>query len=435
MSNGLVAPRFHTIPSAFGTLNPSNRMGNTKIKSALVGVGIIGGVLLVGGGLAGWKYAQLSAPATGFEHAETVEIAEVKSVEWRPMADLVGTVFALKSVTVANEVAGTVSEVNVESGQVVEAGAVLFALDASTERAELGAAEAAIHSAESNARMVQSDLALAETKVRRMRQAVENKAAPEMELDEADAALVSAKAHLDRTTAEIETAKARAEQIRTIIRKKTLVASFRARAGIHGVQPGQYLKEGSEIIRLESVDDTIYLDFAVPQEHMARVKVGDTVMASSALFGDKPVRIEVVAVDASVNRETRNVRLRALVPNRDGRLRPGMFVDVQVPVGESSAFVAIPNTAVRRAPYGDHVFVAVPGETPGSLKASQRFIRTGPNVGSDVIVLEGLSPGDRVATVGSFKLSDGVGIMAAAPAAPNPEGAGASVAKDSGKGG
>lgn len=411
-------------------------MANSKIKSALVGVGVIGGVLLLGGGLAGWKYVQLTAPPPpAYEHTESVEIAEVKSVNWRPMADLVGTVFALKSVTVANEVAGTVSEVRVESGQVVEAGAVLLTLDSSTERAELSAAEGAIQSAESNARMVQSDLALAETKVRRMRQAVENKAAPEMELDEADAALVSAKANLDRMTAEIETAKARAEQIRTIIRKKTLVAPFRARAGIHGVQPGQYLKEGSEIVRLESVDDTIYLDFAIPQEHMARVKPGDSVMATSVLFGEKPVKIDVVAVDAAVNRETRNVRLRAVVPNPDGRLCPGMFVDVQVPVGESSAFVAIPSTAVRRAPYGDHVFVAVPGQSPGSLKASQRFIRTGPNVGADVIVLEGLSPGDRIATTGSFKLSDGVGIMAAAPAGPKPEGAGASVAKESGKGG
>ncbi len=389
-----------------------------SVKTALVGIGVIGGVLLLAGGLAASRFLFAPPPPPPFEQVETVAVVDVNSVAWRPTADLVGTAFAIQTVTVSNEVAGTVTSVNFDSGQVVEAGAVLLTLDDSTERAELAAFEAAIRAAESNTRMVESDIELAESKVRRMRQAVENKAAPEMDMDEANAGLVSAKANLDRMRAEIETAKARAEQTRTVIAKKTLKAPFKARTGIRTVQPGQYLQEGAEIVMLQSVTDKIYLDFAIPQEHLSRVKVGDVVTATSSVLGDEPTRIEVVAIDAALNRDTRNVRVRSIVPNQDERLRPGMFVDVRVPVGAESQFPAIPATAVRRAPFGDHVFVVVPGDKPGSLKASQRFIRTGPSVGGDVIVLEGLKPGERVAADGSFKLREGVTVVAGAPGAP-----------------
>lgn len=387
-----------------------------SIKTALVGVSVIGGVLLLAGGLWYWKKQQMNAPPPPpFEQVETVAVVPTKLIPWRPMADLVGTVFAIQSVMVSNEVAGTVKEVNFDSGQLVEAGTAVLTLDDSTERAELAASVASIRAAESNTRMVESDIGLAETKVRRMRQAVDNKAAPEMDMDEATAGLTNAKANLDRMKAEIESARARADQIRTLIAKKTLKAPFKARAGIRNVQPGQYLKEGSEIVALQSITDTIYLDFAIPQEHMSRVKPGDRVMATSSILGNEPTRIDVVAVDAAVNRDTRNVRLRALVPNPNERLKPGMFVDVKVPVGDESMFISIPNTAIRRAPFGDHVFVVVPGDKPGSLKASQRFIRTGPSIGGDVIVLEGLKDGEKVAADGSFKLREGVTVVAGVP--------------------
>jgi membrane fusion protein (multidrug efflux system) len=389
-----------------------------SVKTVLVGVSVIGGVLLLAGGLAYWKYQQFKQPPPpAFEQVESVVVVPTKLIPWRPTADLVGTVFAIQSVMVSNEVAGTVKDVNFDSGQLVEAGAVLLTLDDSTERAELASSEASIRAAESNTKMVESDIGLAETKVRRMRQAVDNKAAPEMDMDEATAGLTSAKANLDRMKAEIESAKARAEQIRTVIAKKTLKAPFKARAGIRTVQPGQYLKEGSDIVGLQSITDTIYLDFAIPQEHMARVKPGDYVMATSSVLGNEPTRIDVVAVDAAVNRDTRNVRVRALVQNPNERLKPGMFVDVKVPVGEESQFISIPNTAIRRAPFGDHVFVVVPGDKPGSLKASQRFIKTGPNIGGDVIILDGLKDGEKVAADGSFKLREGVTVVAG-PTAP-----------------
>ncbi|MEK6703104.1 MAG: efflux transporter periplasmic adaptor subunit, partial [Planctomycetota bacterium] len=114
-----------------------------------------------------------------------------------------------------------------------------------------------------------------------------------------------------------------------------------------------------------------------------------------------------VAIDASVNNETRNVRVRSIVDNKNGLLRQGMFVQVSVPVEAPSPRVVIPNTSLRRSSYGDQVFVVVAAEAPGMYRAKQRFVKLGPTVGEDVIVLEGVKAGDELATVGSFKLHDG----------------------------
>lgn len=388
-----------------------------KARQFLLSAGVIVFVGVVFASVYAAKRLKSGGPPDGggYEPAEAVEAVTARSVTWQPTADLVGTVFALRSVTLSNEVAGTVTEVAFESGQVVEPGQVLLTLDSRTEQAELEAALASIRAAESNRAMVESDISLADSNLRRMRQAVESNAAPKMDVDQAEASLTSSKANLLRMSAEIDAAKARVEQIRSVIAKKSLKAPFKARAGIRNVHPGQYLQEGAEIVRLESIDDRIYIDFALPQEHLARVKPGDSVMAKSSVLGDEPIRIEVVALDAAANRETRNVRLRSIVDNTAQRLRPGMFVDVRVPVGPEQTFVAIPATAVRRASFGDHVFVLAPGEKPDDTRAKQRFVKVGPSVGQELIILDGLADGDRVAAAGSFKLRDGVKVVVGAP--------------------
>jgi membrane fusion protein (multidrug efflux system) len=175
------------------------------------------------------------------------------------------------------------------------------------------------------------------------------------------------------------------------------------------------------------VSDKIYLDFALPQEYAARAQPGMVVMAHAPMLGDEPVRIEVVALDAVANATTRNVRTRAVIDNPDQKLRPGMFVDVITPVDEAREYVAIPATAVRRASFGDHVFVIGPDEKkPEQSRARQRFVKLGAMIGSDVIILEGLEAGEQVAADGSFKLRDGVLVMMGPPPAPASDAAAAS---------
>jgi membrane fusion protein (multidrug efflux system) len=386
-------------------------------KTIVAGVVVLGSLAMVAGGLRYWKgRAPGGPPGGGFEPFETVQVVNASTAKWRQSANLSGTVIALQSVTLANEVAGVVKEVNFESGQVVNAGDVLLVLDSSTEKAELEAAEATVKAAEAGIRVVEANIRFAEANLKRIIEARELKASTENDIDQAQAALDAQKATRERSIAERDQAKARVEQIRTMIAKKALKAPFKAVAGLRSVHPGQYLMEGANVVGLQMVSDRIYLDFALPQDQANRVKPGDVVMASAPAVSKDPLRIEVVAIDATADVNTRNVRIRSIVPNPDQRLRPGMFVDVNVAVDPLQDYTVVPTTAVRRASFGDHVFVIRPDPNdPQKLRAHQQFITLGPVLGNETIVLTGLKPGDEIAAVGSFKLREGVMVMKGDP--------------------
>jgi len=390
-----------------------------KARAVIAGVIVIGGLLVVGAGLALLKWRQISqSMAMGGppEIAQAVVVAPVVRTEWRPTARLSGTVFAIQSVTLSNEVAGTIREVLFESGAVVEAGQTLVQLDTSTQQADLEAAQASQRVAEANVLAARSNLRLREANHRRVMSAGAAGAATDLEIDQAQANLDQAEAQVAQTEAEAEQAAARVRQLETTIAKMSLRAPFKARAGLRSVHPGQFLAEGTGTVALQSIDDTIHLDFAVPQDQAWRVHRGSVVMASVPALGPEPQPITVVAIDATADRGTRNVRVRGEIANPGERLRPGMWIDVEVPTDAPSEQLAVPATAIRRAPYGDHVFVVAPDEdNPEILRAHERLVTLGPSAGGLMIVASGLREGDLVATDGSFKLRDGARVQPGPP--------------------
>jgi membrane fusion protein (multidrug efflux system) len=390
-----------------------------KKQTILAAVMVLGGVFAVAGGLAWWKYREIEKARNQPpmpEPPESVQVVEARMVTWQPTARLSGTVVALQSVVLKNEVAGTVREVRFESGQRVNAGDILVTLDDSTEQADLAAAEATRRVADASIVAAKADLDWSRANFNRMLQASEARVAPVADVDRARSELEGNQGRLARAEAQLEQAQAQVLQVKTLIDKKTIRAPFDALVGLRNIHPGQYLAEGTDIAGLQAVSDRIYLDFALPQEQAFRVKPGDVVMANAEVLGPDPVRIEVVALDAVANATTRNIRVRSIVENTGQILRPGMFVDVSVPVGTSGEFVAVPITAVRRASYGDHLFIVADGDKPGELRARQRFVRLGPSLGQHVIVAEGLKPGERVAAEGSFKLHENSLVLPAGAA-------------------
>lgn len=391
-------------------------------KSAIVaGAVIFGAIVAVGAGLYAWKHHKDGKAAAGgggaYEPASAVELTQARTAGWQPTADLVGTVFPLQSITVSNEVAGVVKSVGFDTGEMVSAGQVLLQLDDATERADLAAAEASVRVMEASIVSAEVRVRLAETNLTRLSKALEARAVADAEVDTARAELDRSKADLVRARSEVDQAKSKVDQVRVAIEKKTIKAPFKGRTGIRNVHPGQFLKEGTEVVGLQGVGDRIYLDFAIPQEQAYRAAPGMKVKAKSAIFGGEAIEIEVVALDATVSMTTRNVRVRGIVDNPNERLKPGMSVDVQVPVADMAEYVVVPSSAIRRASFGDHVFVIGPGEKPGEMRAKQRFVRAGPLLGSDQIVLEGLKAGEQIAAGGSFKLREGMLVMPGKPAA------------------
>lgn len=346
--------------------------------SALLLVAVLG----TGGGLAAWKNTEIqeadAAAASQPEPMESVTAAVAREREHRPTTTSIGTVLALRSITLRNELPGTVRYVKLSPGRIVETGTVLVALDVSVEEAELEAQDA--------------QAALAETVLQRAQRLSQNRAVSEEELD--------------RARAERDVALAQIARTKAIIERRTIRAPFRARVGIADVHRGQFLDAGTEITTLQGVDDGLHVDFAVAQSVAAGLRGGERVQVF-ATGGGSPIAADIVAVDARVDPATRNATVRARIDNGDRAPAPGASVRVEVPVGPPQAAVVVPVSALRKGPGGDHVFVLAP-DADGQTRAHVRQVQSGPMLGDEVVILEGLSAGEQVAASGSFKLREGV---------------------------
>lgn len=339
-------------------------------------------IILIGVGLGMWKYESLrvstEASASQPEPMESVMVATAREIEHQHTTTSIGTVLALRSVMLKNELAGTVREVRLTPGQIVEAGTLLVALDVSVEEAELKAQEA--------------QAALAKTVLNRRQNLSQELATTQEEVDRARADLDIAQAQMART--------------RAIIAKKTIRAPFRARVGIADIHPGQYLNEGTLLTTLQGVGDAVHVDFTVAQQVAASLREGtsvDVFVSGQAM----PIAAKLVALDARIDPTTRNATVRARISGSDQAPAPGASVRVQVPVGSSRPAIAIPVSALRKGPGGDHVFVIQPDEH-GKTRAHARLVESGAMLGDEVVIHAGLSANEMVAASGSFKLRNGV---------------------------
>ena len=339
-------------------------------------------IIAFGAGLGLWKYESIQASAEAStsqpEPMESVMVATAREIEHQHTTTSIGTVLAVRSVLLKNELAGTVREVRLTPGQIVEAGTLLVALDVSVEEAELKAVEA--------------QAALAKTVLSRRQTLTQELAATQEEVDRARADLDIAQAQIARTKA--------------IIAKKTLRAPFRARIGIADVHPGQYLHEGTLLTTLQGIGDTVHVDFTVAQQVAAALKEDGSVDVFVA-GQTAPIPARIVALDARIDPTTRNAMVRARIKGAEQAPAPGASVRVQVPVGPSRTTIAIPVSALRKGPGGDQVFVIQPDEH-GKTRAHARLVESGAMVGDEVIIHTGLSANEMVAASGSFKLRDGV---------------------------
>ncbi len=348
------------------------------IRSAV----LIAAIVTAGGALAAWKHASLqesaAASANQPEPMEVVAAVVAQERDHSPTTTSIGTVVATRSITLRNEVPGTVHRVKLTPGQIVDTGTVLVALDVSVEQAELQAQQAQAE--------------LARTLFARMERMNQHGAASEIELDNA--------------RAERDVALAQVERTRAIIARKTIRAPFRARVGISDVHPGQYLNEGSVLTTLQGVDQSAYVDFTVAQQVAAGLKAGSNVDIFAANDAGA-IRAAIVAIDARVDASTRNATVRAQIRNAEQGPLPGASVRVQVPIAAPGKAVTIPASAVRKGPGGDHVFVLREDEQ-GKTRAHERAVRVSTLAGDVAIIEKGLSAGEKVAASGSFKLREAV---------------------------
>jgi len=232
-----------------------------------------------------------------------------------------------------------------------------------------------------------------------------------------------AQADLDAAEAHSKQARAAVAQLEATIAKKTIRAPFDGRISIRQVELGQVLAPGTPIASLQTVSP-IFADFWLPQQALAEVRAGQKARLRADPFPGVTWDGSVTVVNPEVDVATRNVRVRATFPNADGRLRPGMFANVDVLGNEKKSVVMIPATAVIYAPYGDSVY-AIEEKKDASGKASavvrQKFVRLGERRGDFVQVTSGLTPGETIVSAGAFKLRNGMAVAVNDALAPHPQ--------------
>jgi membrane fusion protein, multidrug efflux system len=339
-------------------------------------------VMLAGVGLATWKYTtvqdQAAASMNQPEPREAVLIAAANEIAYRPTTTSIGTILALRSITLRNELPGTVRLVRLVPGQVVDPGKVLVALDVAVEEADLKAQVAE---------------ALLAKMVLERRQHLRRDLATSQE-------------EVDRALADLKIVLAKMARTKAIIARKTIRAPFRAKVGLTDIHPGQYLNEGTPLTTLQSLDDSVHVDFMIPQQVAAHLREGDSVEVLTA-SESSPLDATITAVDARIDPTTRNAMVRARLKPPGTPPAPGASVRVRIPTGPPRKAVTIPTSALRKSPEGNHIYVIEPDST-GQMRAYVRRVESEDMHDDAVVIISGLSPGEQVATSGSFKLRDGV---------------------------
>lgn len=320
------------------------------------------------------QFQAMAGQAAAFQPPpEAVTTVVAQQEAWPATLSAIGTTVAVQGVTVSADLPGIVERIAFESGRHVRAGGVLVQLDTRQELAQLAAAEA------------QRDLA--RLNFERMQALV------------TDGAI--ARAEYDRAAAEQKQTEARVGEIRATIERKTIRAPFTGILGIRQVNLGQYLSAGDPVAPLQALHP-IYVNFGVPQQDAAHVRVGRRVRVTTDALAGAGFSGRVTAVDSVIDPNTRNVQVQATIPNADGRLRPGMFVQAYLTLGAEQTVVALPASSISYAPYGDSVFVVAEMEDPSGKTyrgVRQQFVKLGGARGDQVAVISGVNPGDRKSVV------------------------------------
>jgi RND family efflux transporter MFP subunit len=343
----------------------------------------------------------------------------------------VGSLFPLEESVVSSEVAGRVETVLADVGDRVAQGQVLVTLSPVELKYELDRQRAAVlqvrarlgigpdsplprdSSKVASVQRAAADMYDAEQKFGRAEQLFKEKLISQQQLDEADSRYKGARASYDLSLQEVEQLKAQLQSSETAARlaeKKLADSSIRApfpgSIKQRRVGAGEYVLVQSPIAVVVRTD-TLRARLAVPEKWAGVVKTGATVEVHVEAFPNETFRGKVSRINPSVAQETRTFEVEALIPNGDGRLKPGFFIQATIPSEWTEKVLMVPEKAVSYR-YGIYkVFVMK------DAKVEEREIQAGARKDTQVEILKGLSAGERVAMPVKGELFTGAAVKEA----------------------
>lgn len=339
-------------------------------------------LILVFGGVFLWRGARQAASAQSYAPPPTEVSSLVVRAETLPQAlSATGSLQAVREVMLAPETPGRVAAIRFEAGQEVAAGAALVQLVDGPERADRAAAV--------------SRLKFAELQYERSRALEPTGAEPRQLLQQREAELLQARAAI--------------QQIDARLAQKAVKAPFAGQIGIRRVNLGQYVNAGDSLATLTALD-RLYVNFNVPQQSLAKLRVGGAVSVRSDAAPGQTFVARINAIEPAVGAETRNIAVQAVMANPQRVLRPGLYATVDIDQAPRAGVILAPTTAIQTSASGDSVFVVRDG------KAALVPVTVGAEVGARTIIETGLKSGDVVVTTGQLRLQPGAAVKVVAAA-------------------
>jgi membrane fusion protein (multidrug efflux system) len=305
-------------------------------------------------------------PATAMRFVETI--------------DAVGNALANEQVTLSAPVTERLMRLNFDDGAFVRRGQVVAVLAQGQEDAQL---------AEARARERETGQQLQRIETLRQRG-------------------FATKSSLDAQVAAAAAARAQAAQARASIGDRVITAPFSGWVSLRTISPGAVVSSGTEIATISDID-RIKLDFPVPETALSTIRPGLAIDAQAAAYPDQPFRGRIANIDPVIDPNTRSVMVRAILPNGDRKLKPGMLLTVRIET-RPRVGLSVPELAIVGEGDARYVYVV---EAGGKVKRTA--VRTGLRSAGRIEILEGLRPGEKVVTEGVVKLSDGMKVRLAGP--------------------
>ncbi|MBT0586622.1 efflux RND transporter periplasmic adaptor subunit [Alteromonas oceanisediminis] len=333
-------------------------------------------------GLGFIKFTQVKA-AIAFgesfpEPSETVHTLSTQFSQWQPRLRVMGEVVAPQSVTLRTELEGVIADVNFPSGGHVDEGQLLLQLDVRDELAQLEA--------------IAAEIRLAELDVSRANRLLDAKA--------------STKDQLDRAQAQLAITQARAESMRAVISKKSIIAPFSGSADLHEFEIGQFLPAGSVVTDLVGSNDFVWVDFSLPQQY-ANLPANAPITVSAVDHNFASVEAEVIAQRSRISPLSRSLQFRAKVDLTGSNLLAGTAVNVSVPKGDAKTIIRVPVQAVRYDSFGSYIFT-LSKDDKNDWRAARQAVTVLYKDNVDAVLENTLGENVVVATTGSYKLKPGL---------------------------
>lgn len=323
--------------------------------------------------LATTSYAQ--APGGKPNKPTPVVVAEVQALPFSDSIEGLGTLRANESVTLTATVTKTITSVNFKDGQRVKAGTVLVEMNRNQEKAQLAQERATLGEAQRQMERIE----------------------PLVKEGAASAAL------LDQREREYRTAQARLAEIQSRLQEYLIIAPFSGVLGLRNVSVGALVRPGDTVATLDD-DSVMKLDFSVPSIYLNTIKIGLPVVARAREFGDQKFEGKIDSIDSRIDPVTRAFMVRAVIPNKEHTLRPGLLMTVVMEANTRDSLV-VPENSIISEGYKNFVLAVDATQTPPIARKTE--VTVGTRRPGQVEILGGLKAADQVITHGTLKASDG----------------------------